>query len=147
MTDSSYKIVSKSLAKKFTRKPLFKDISFTLETGNSLCLAGPNGSGKSTLLQIIAGLKSPTRGSVDFYHNDERIENEIINNHIGCSSPVINPYDDLTGIENIEFVLDGTHRNSDIGGNDPLVNKGVVKYAKDSYKIMIILGTFGIKVI
>lgn len=43
---------------------IFKDISFTLEGGESLILTGRNGSGKSTLLRAVAGLLRPESGRV-----------------------------------------------------------------------------------
>jgi ABC-type polysaccharide/polyol phosphate transport system ATPase subunit len=41
-----------------------RDISFTLENGETLGLVGPNGCGKSTLLQIVSGILQPTTGRV-----------------------------------------------------------------------------------
>ncbi len=41
-----------------------RDISFSLEKGETLGLVGPNGCGKSTLLQIVAGILQPTSGRV-----------------------------------------------------------------------------------
>src|SRR5689334_1142120 len=41
-----------------------KDISFSVEKGETLSLVGPNGCGKSTLLQIVAGILQPTTGRV-----------------------------------------------------------------------------------
>jgi|GEM_PF-1436234 len=40
-------------------KPLLKDISFSLGTGERLLLAGANGTGKSTLLDLCAGGRMP----------------------------------------------------------------------------------------
>ncbi len=39
-------------------------ISFTVEAGERVAVVGPNGAGKSTLLKIIAGVLTPTVGSV-----------------------------------------------------------------------------------
>src|SRR5262245_16445240 len=41
-----------------------KDASFEAATGELLVLVGPSGCGKSTLLRIIAGLESPTDGTL-----------------------------------------------------------------------------------
>lgn len=44
---------------------LFEDVSFVLSPKERIALAGKNGAGKSTLLKLIAGLESPSSGSVD----------------------------------------------------------------------------------
>ena len=41
-----------------------KNVSFTLEQGESIGLMGLNGSGKSTLLKLISGVMSPDEGQV-----------------------------------------------------------------------------------
>ncbi|MBI5198285.1 MAG: ABC transporter ATP-binding protein [Nitrospirae bacterium] len=41
-----------------------RDISFTVETGETVGIIGQNGSGKSTLLKIITGVIQPTGGAV-----------------------------------------------------------------------------------
>ena len=41
-----------------------RNVSFRLESGESLGLVGTNGSGKSTLLKLIAGIMRPTCGTV-----------------------------------------------------------------------------------
>lgn len=42
------------------------NVNFTLEQGKSLGIVGENGSGKSTLLQLIAGVLTPTSGTITY---------------------------------------------------------------------------------
>jgi lipopolysaccharide transport system ATP-binding protein len=42
-----------------------KDVSFTVDRGETFCVIGENGSGKSTLLQIVAGILHPSGGSAE----------------------------------------------------------------------------------
>jgi ABC-2 type transport system ATP-binding protein len=41
-----------------------RDVSFTIEQGQTFALIGHNGSGKTTLLKVIAGILRPTQGVV-----------------------------------------------------------------------------------
>jgi len=43
---------------------ILQGINFTVETGESLAITGSSGSGKSTLLGLLAGLDSPSSGTV-----------------------------------------------------------------------------------
>ena len=52
--------------KTYEGKPLLADISFNVDTGETICLLGASGSGKSTLLRMIAGLEDPNSGSILF---------------------------------------------------------------------------------
>lgn len=42
------------------------DISFTVETGQTIAFAGPSGSGKSTLVKLLVGLYAPVEGRIYF---------------------------------------------------------------------------------
>ena len=46
--------------------------SLELDAGGRLVLLGPSGSGKSTLLRLIAGLETPTTGTVHW--QDARLD-------------------------------------------------------------------------
>jgi len=50
--------------KTYEGKPLLTDISFNLDTGETICLLGASGSGKSTLLRMIAGLEDFNSGNI-----------------------------------------------------------------------------------
>lgn len=42
-----------------------KDINLTIRKGERIGIIGPNGSGKTTLLKIIAGITTPTSGTIE----------------------------------------------------------------------------------
>jgi spermidine/putrescine transport system ATP-binding protein len=52
--------------KTYEGRPLLADISFQLDSGETICLLGASGSGKSTLLRMIAGLEDPNSGNILF---------------------------------------------------------------------------------
>ncbi|NLA35878.1 MAG: ABC-F family ATP-binding cassette domain-containing protein, partial [Actinobacteria bacterium] len=47
-------------------KPLFTDLSITINTGDRLGIVGINGCGKSTLMRAMAGTETPESGTVRF---------------------------------------------------------------------------------
>jgi len=55
---------AQSVTKQFGAKPLFQNISLTVEEGDRIGLIGPNGAGKSTLLAILAGQLEPDSGEL-----------------------------------------------------------------------------------
>ncbi len=50
-----------------------KNISFRVRPQEFLCIVGPSGCGKSTLLRVLAGLLTPTSGTVTFAGGEPRI--------------------------------------------------------------------------
>ena len=106
---NNFILEAKNLTRRFSRRTVFNDICFSIQTGDSLAITGPNGSGKSTLLEIAGGLQRPTWGSVHYTVNGKDIASKFIRDNIGFVSPKINPYNELTGLENINFIL-GTEK-------------------------------------
>ena len=43
-----------------------RDLSFTVNAGDYLCIVGENGAGKSTLLKTLLGLQKPLGGKISF---------------------------------------------------------------------------------
>jgi len=56
--------VSKSVPDATGTLDILRDINFTLQAQQSLAIVGASGSGKSTLLSIMAGLDTPSQGTV-----------------------------------------------------------------------------------
>ncbi len=54
----------KNVSKRFGDKEVLKDISFTVEGGQTVAIIGPSGSGKTTLLRCLNMLETPSGGSI-----------------------------------------------------------------------------------
>lgn len=60
-----YAMISiQDLKVEFSSQTLFDNVSFVINKKDRVALVGKNGAGKSTMLKIIAGLQSPTGGTV-----------------------------------------------------------------------------------
>ncbi|WP_137391216.1 putative 2-aminoethylphosphonate ABC transporter ATP-binding protein [Rhodoligotrophos defluvii] len=58
------------VTKRFGTFVALKDISFSVASGEFVCLLGPSGCGKTTLLRTIAGLESQSDGRIEQYGRD-----------------------------------------------------------------------------
>jgi putative ABC transport system ATP-binding protein len=56
------------------RIELFRDLSQTIMSGETLAVIGPSGAGKSSLLSIAAGLETPSEGAVSFTIDDKSVD-------------------------------------------------------------------------
>lgn len=63
-------IILKNACKSWGSTQALTNINFECENGNLLVLLGPSGCGKSTTLRLIAGLDTPTSGTVEIGGKD-----------------------------------------------------------------------------
>ena len=68
-------IECKNLSVAYEGKTVVKDLSFAVNSGDSVCIVGENGSGKTTLMKSILGLIKISGGSITF--GDNLKQNEI----------------------------------------------------------------------
>lgn len=54
------------LTRRFGQLVAVRDVSITFPEGTVTCLLGPSGCGKTTLMRMIAGLETPTSGTIAF---------------------------------------------------------------------------------
>lgn len=67
MADGGPLLALRSVGKTFSNGvAALRDVELTIREGDFLSLLGPSGCGKSTALRLIAGLASPTRGTLDW---------------------------------------------------------------------------------
>lgn len=100
---TNYLVEVISASKYYGGTLLFKDLCFTLHTGEVLAVTGWNGSGKSTLLRALAGLVRLSAGKVDMYYQNEIIPKESRCRYMGIAAPALSLYDELSVLENMKF--------------------------------------------
>ena len=68
-------IKCENLAFAYSGETVLKNVSFSVNAGDYLCIVGENGSGKSTLMRGLLGQKEPSAGKITF--GDGLRQNEI----------------------------------------------------------------------
>ncbi|MGC0372259.1 MAG: hypothetical protein DGJ47_000968 [Rickettsiaceae bacterium] len=95
-------ITLQSLGLSIEGKRFFKDLSISFLPSAIIRLNGPNGCGKTSLLRMIAGIQSPTNGTIKF--NQKQLSISLLDkpycNYIGHKTAIKN---ELTVIENMSY--------------------------------------------
>ena len=73
------KLTIEKINKKFSKKIVLKNVSFTVSTGEIVALIGRNGSGKTTLLKILSGIYGQDSGKIGIEGVDNKnIKKQLI---------------------------------------------------------------------
>jgi len=98
-----------------------RDLSVEVDSGDLIALLGPNGAGKTTLLKLLAGLITPTTGSIRFDGTPRAAR--LSAPRTGLLMPADHLYDNLTVRENLRFFLSLYGQPSALGMIDAALNE------------------------
>jgi putative ABC transport system ATP-binding protein len=90
---------------------VLSDVNFSLAQGAFVAIVGPSGSGKTTLLGLLAGLDTPTSGTVlldddDFSAMDEDARARLRGEKVGFVFQSFQLIQTLTALENVQVPLE-----------------------------------------
>jgi len=105
------KRVHKSVTDSTGTLSILRDIDFELLRGQTVAIVGASGSGKSTLLSIVAGLDTPTQGTVqldghDLFALDEDQRAALRAQKVGFVFQSFQLLGNLTALENVMLPLE-----------------------------------------
>ncbi len=103
--------VFKSVSDSTGTLTILRDIDFSLRRAETVAIVGASGSGKSTLLSIIAGLDTPTQGTVhidgvDLFAMDEDRRAALRAEKVGFVFQSFQLLANLTALENVMLPLE-----------------------------------------
>ena len=95
--------------------PVLSDIDLAVRPGETIAIVGASGSGKSTLLSIVAGLDTPTRGTVwldgqDIFALNEDDRAALRAQKLGFVFQSFQLMGNLTALENVMLPLELANR-------------------------------------
>lgn len=93
---------------------ILDNINYSFEKGNMYTIVGESGSGKTTFLSILAGLDTPTSGSV-YYHDTNILKiglTKYRNDNMSIVFQNYNLINYLTALENVIIAMDIDNHSS-----------------------------------
>jgi ABC-2 type transport system ATP-binding protein len=97
-------VEANSISKEYGQIKALSNLDLKLAPGEIYGLLGPNGAGKSTLIKIIAGLLTPSSGSLKVMGIDPTTNPTGVKSKIGYVSENSTLYDSLSPRDFFEFV-------------------------------------------
>jgi len=97
-------ISAHNLTRRFGKLVAVDHVSLDIPRATIYGFLGPNGSGKSTTIRMLCGLLLPTAGEIQVLGYRIPEQAEALKRHIGYMTQKFSLYEDLTVVENLEFV-------------------------------------------
>ena len=97
-------ITSSGLSKHFGKLVAVEKVDLAIPQGEIFGFLGPNGSGKTTTIRMLCGLLTPTAGTMSVLGMEIPAHAETLRHRIGYMTQKFSLYDDLTVIENMQFM-------------------------------------------
>ena len=94
----------RGLTKRFNGLVAVHNLSMQVRRGLIYGFLGPNGSGKTTTIRMLCGLLTPDEGEGSCLGYNIRTETDKIKRHVGYMTQRFSRYEDLSVLENLEFV-------------------------------------------
>lgn len=89
----------KNLTASYNNHDAIKNVNFTIDKGEYVCLVGENGSGKSTLIKTMIGLHKKDEGEIIVNIDDDKISYVAQNNMKDLSFPATAKEIIMTGVQ------------------------------------------------
>jgi ABC-2 type transport system ATP-binding protein len=91
------------VAVRYSRRPVLRDVSFTIGPGEIVAYLGANGAGKTTTMKVVTGLREPDYGRVLFRGRDVAEDPLDWRRRLGYVPEVAEVYPFLSGREYLLF--------------------------------------------
>jgi ABC-2 type transport system ATP-binding protein len=97
-------IRARGLTRRFGKLVAVDHVDLNVGRAQVYGFLGPNGSGKSTTIRMLCGLLLPSEGDIEVLGYSIPEQAELLKRRIGYMTQKFSLYEDLTVIENLEFV-------------------------------------------
>jgi putative ABC transport system ATP-binding protein len=134
--------VCKSVTDSTGTLEILRDIDFALKARETAAIVGASGSGKSTLLSIIAGLDTPTTGTVhlagtDLFAMDEDARAGLRASKVGFVFQSFQLLGNLTALENVMLPLElASRKDARQAATDMLARVGLSQRLSSYPKVL-----------
>ena len=113
-------LVAKGISKRYNRNVIFKEFSYTFNSGHIYAILGPNGSGKSTLIKVLSGQVEPDDGTLEHFG---KTESDDSYRDIGLTAPYVSVPEEFNFKELLTF--HGQFKKPDLSVDEIIHNAGL----------------------